>query len=61
MVSKNEPIPLFLLPRFTWRLTRDDDNLMLIETINSHGVTEQEIFCTVSQARALGRLLRCIT
>jgi len=38
-------------------VTPDDDGTLLIEAVNRCGVAEQELWCTVGQARTLGALL----
>lgn len=41
------------LPEYTLRVTPDEPGTVLIEALNANGSPEQEIWCTVEQARSL--------
>ncbi|WP_439593072.1 hypothetical protein [Microbacterium sp.] len=48
-----DPIPLYPAPFIVWRLTDEEDGTMRIEAINRSGWAEQEIWCSITDARLL--------
>jgi len=48
-----EPIPLYPPPFIIWQLTDEGDGSMRIEAINRSGWAEQELWCSITDAREL--------